>query len=124
MRCWQPGLVRSCHDLSEGGLALTLAEMAFAGGLDVEASVSGVCPESRDAVDALFSESQTRFVLEVEAQHVAHVLTQLKATGTPALDIGQVTTAPQLKITGSTGATLIDAGLAELKASWQSPLKW
>ena len=118
------GLVRSCHDLSEGGLALALAEMAFAGGLGVEASINGVCPESRDAVDALFSESQTRFVLEVEAQHVANVLSQLKSTGTPALDIGQVTTAPQLKITGTTGATLIDAGLAELKASWQSPLKW
>ncbi len=118
------GLVRSCHDLSEGGLALALAEMAFAGGLGVEASITGVCPESRDAVDALFSESQTRFVLEVDSQHAERVLTQLKATGTPALDIGQVTTAQQLKITGSTGATLIDAGLAELKASWQKPLKW
>ncbi len=118
------GLVRSCHDLSEGGLALALAEMAFAGGLGVEASITGVCPESHDAVDALFSESQTRFVLEVDSQHAERVLTQLKATGTPALDIGQVTTAQQLKITGSTGATLIDAGLAELKASWQKPLKW
>ena len=118
------GLVRSCHDLSEGGLALALAEMAFAGGLGVEASITGVCPESHDAVDALFSESQTRFVLEVEAKNVDRVLAQLKTTGTLALDIGQVTTAPQLKITGTTGATLIDAGLADLKASWQSPLKW
>ncbi len=118
------GLVRSCHDLSEGGLALALAEMAFAGGLGVEASIHGVCPESRDAVDALFSESQTRFVLEVEPLHVLRVLTDLNAAGALALDIGSVTTAPQLKITGTTGATLIDAGLADLKASWQKPLKW
>ncbi len=118
------GLVRSCHDLSEGGLAVALAEMAFAGGLGVEASIAGVCPESRDAVDALFSESQTRFVLEVEAQNVERVLATLKAASTPALDIGQVTTAPRLKISGSTGVILIDAGLAELKASWQNPLKW
>ncbi len=118
------GLVRSCHDLSEGGLALALAEMAFAGGLGIEASIAGVCPESRDAVDALFSESQTRFVLEVTAKDVERVITQLSAAGANGLDIGQVTTAPRLKITGSTGATLIDADLAELKASWQSPLQW
>ena len=118
------GLVRSCHDLSEGGLALALAEMAFAGGLGVEASITGVCPESHDAVDALFSESQTRFVLEVEPLHLARVLSDLNATGATALDIGQVTPAQHLKITGTTGATLIDAGLADLKASWQSPLKW
>ena len=147
------GLVRSCHDLSEGGLALALAEMAFAGGLGVEASISGVCPESHDAVDALFSESQTRFVLEVEPLHVLRVLSDLNAAGALALAIGQVTTAPRLKITGSTAITpsfqkaynsglggeeliaqalaemhtraiLIDASLADLKASWQKPLKW
>ena len=118
------GLVRSCHDLSEGGLALALAEMAFAGGLGVEASIAGVCPESRDAVDALFSESQTRFVLEVPAAQADRVLTILHAAGILALDIGSVITSPQLKIKGSTDETLIHASLAELKESWQSPLRW
>ncbi|RLS58504.1 MAG: phosphoribosylformylglycinamidine synthase subunit PurL [Planctomycetota bacterium] len=118
------GLVRSCHDLSEGGLALALAEMAFAGGLGIEASIAGVCPESSDAVDALFSESQTRFVLEVESQHVDRVLATLKATGTLAVNIGSVTPDTRLNIVGSTGAVLIDADLADLKASWQLPLKW
>ena len=118
------GLVRSCHDLSEGGLALALAEMAFAGGLGVQASIAGVCPESRDAVDALFSESQTRFILEVPAPQADQLLTILHAAGIPALDIGSVTTTPHLKITGSTGATLIDASLADLKESWQAPLRW
>ncbi|MFO1008329.1 MAG: phosphoribosylformylglycinamidine synthase subunit PurL [Planctomycetaceae bacterium] len=118
------GLVRSCHDLSEGGLAVALAEMAFAGGLGVEASIAGVCPQSQDAVDALFSESQTRFVLEVPADKADQVLTLLQSAGTPAIHIGRVTDTPRLKITGTTGATLIDSALADLKESWQAPLRW
>src|SRR5205814_1671856 len=60
------GLVRSCHDLSEGGLAVAIAEMAFAGGVGVDlpdlARMPGV---ERDTDDVrLFSESTTRFLIE------------------------------------------------------------
>ena len=58
------GLLRSCHDLSEGGLAVALAEMAFAGGTGARVSLSGV-PRDQDAstdLVLLFSESPTRFV--------------------------------------------------------------
>ena len=118
------GLARSCHDLSEGGLAVALAEMAFAGGLGVEASIAGVCPDSRDAVDALFSESQTRFLLEVAEDQTDRVLTILQTAQSPALDIGSVTAESRVRITGTTGDVLINADLQELKSSWQSPLKW
>lgn len=118
------GLALSCHDLSEGGLAVALAEMAFAGGLGVEASIAGVCPDSRDAVDALYSESQTRFLLEVAEDQADRVLALLQAGDAPALDIGCVSAESRVRITGSTGDVLIDAGLQELKTSWQSPLKW
>ena len=63
------GLVRSCHDLSEGGLAVALAECAFAGGIGAEADLGGVPrpPDlARDDV-VLFSETQSRFLVEVEA---------------------------------------------------------
>jgi phosphoribosylformylglycinamidine synthase len=118
------GLALSCHDLSEGGLAVALAEMAFAGGLGVEASIAGVCPDSHDAVDALYSESQTRFLLEVAEEQADRVLALLQAGDAPALDIGSVSAESRVRITGSTGDVLIDAGLQELKTSWQSPLKW
>ncbi len=36
------GLVRACHDLSEGGLAVAAAEMAFAGGLGAKISLADV----------------------------------------------------------------------------------
>ena len=59
------GLVRSCHDLSEGGLAVALAEMAFAGGIGADVTQAGRarhCPMKR----LLFSESPSRFLLEVK----------------------------------------------------------
>ena len=48
------GLIRSCHDLSEGGLAVAIAEMAFAGGLGVEADVSAIDVSGTDGVNADF----------------------------------------------------------------------
>ncbi|MEN6576489.1 MAG: phosphoribosylformylglycinamidine synthase subunit PurL, partial [Phycisphaerales bacterium] len=61
------GLVESCHDCSEGGLAVALAEMAFAGGMGVEAHLRGL-PRSKDCVRSdvqLFSESNSRYIVEV-----------------------------------------------------------
>ena len=67
------GLVRSCHDLSEGGLAVALAEMALAGGLGASVSLRDVPCEDDAASDLvlLFSESPSRFLLEVPPQSYA-----------------------------------------------------
>ena len=64
------GLLRSCHDLSEGGLAVALAEMAFAGGFGAAVTLTDV-PRDADAASdfvLLFSESPTRFVVEVRPE--------------------------------------------------------
>ena len=56
------GLVRSCHDCSEGGIAVTAAEMSFAGGYGMELDLSQVPIEEgivRDDI-VLFAESNTR----------------------------------------------------------------
>src|SRR5262249_39589475 len=59
------GSVLACHDLSEGGLAVALAEMAIAGGLGVDIThLWGAGPQESDEV-LLFAESTTRFVVEV-----------------------------------------------------------
>ena len=68
-------LIRSCHDLCEGGLVTAIAEMAFAGGLgasvDVsEMEVAGVVEEDQMDRVLLFSESNTRFVVEVKRQRI------------------------------------------------------
>jgi len=117
------GLVRSCHDLSEGGLAAAVAEMAFAGGCGAEVSLAKL-PESATLDDAvlLFSESNTRFVLEVAAEQAE----KLRAVfgDLPLVEIGRVTDRPQVVIEGKGGQPVIDAMNAELKESWQRPLAW
>ena len=63
------GLVRSCHDLSEGGLAVAIAEMAFAGGIGADLTTTGAAGLS-DAT-ALFAESPTQLVVEVRSDKAA-----------------------------------------------------
>jgi phosphoribosylformylglycinamidine (FGAM) synthase-like enzyme len=66
-RAISTGLVRACHDLSEGGLAVAVAEMAFAGGLGAQIDLHAVptsCTLDNPAV-RLFSESNSRFLCEV-----------------------------------------------------------
>jgi phosphoribosylformylglycinamidine (FGAM) synthase-like enzyme len=134
------GLVRSCHDLSEGGLAVALAEMAFAGGLGARVSLKNVPRDPSVKHDGilLFSESPSRFVLEVEAKNVTAVTELFRE---PFLDnkfhktesgflsrlgevIGDEGATPRLIIEGIDGATVIDASVAELKTAWQRPLRW
>jgi len=114
------GLVRSCHDLSEGGLAVALAEMAFAG--NIGADITGLRGGPLDDTSALFSESATRFVLEVHPDKIQS-LTSLFAD-LPLLKLGQTCKEPRLRIAGSSGEWLIWAPLDQLKEAWQKPLRW
>ena len=61
------GLVASCHDLSEGGLAVAIAEMCIGGRLG--ATIDALPHE--DATAALFSESCGRLIVEVESASVS-----------------------------------------------------
>ncbi|MCA9122005.1 MAG: phosphoribosylformylglycinamidine synthase subunit PurL [Planctomycetaceae bacterium] len=120
----QSGCVRSCHDLSEGGLAAGLAEMAFAGGLGALVSLADVPTDIQGAVDvaALFSESNSRFVCEVPVDRKANF--ERLFDGLPFAAIGEVTDSGRVVVTGSAGVTLIDSSIQELKEAWQSPLRW
>jgi phosphoribosylformylglycinamidine synthase len=121
------GAVRACHDLSEGGLAVALAEMAFAGGLgatiDVQpAPTTGPSPQG-DARDVmlLFAESNTRFLCEVPPAMASKFEQTL--SGVPLARLGEVVIAERLHVTHG-GRTLIDADLPALKRAWQAPLDW
>ena len=116
------GLVRACHDLSEGGLAVAAAEMAFAGGIgadltDVRAAGAGLADEV-----LLFAESATRFLMEVRPADVSAFEECL--AGVPLTRIGQTCKEPRLRAAGANGEWLIWAPLAELKEAWQKPLRW
>lgn len=114
------GLVRSCHDLSEGGLAVAAAEMAFAGGLGLQLDVAGVSGEGGDRA-ALFAESNSRFLCEVAPQQVAAFQQVLE--GLPVTRLGEVVDDGQLTIEVD-GQPLLQRSLEELKEAWQRPLRW
>jgi phosphoribosylformylglycinamidine synthase len=137
-RAIDSGLVRACHDLSEGGLAVAAAEMAFAGGLGARVSLSQV-PTTIDhptEEQLLFSESNSRLLLEVAPEH-AEALTDLLGE-VPHAFIGEVLAEPHLEIRGLPGPQPTpDDGLDELatrpvveltvdamKSAWQKPLDW
>jgi phosphoribosylformylglycinamidine synthase len=114
------GLVRSCHDLSEGGLAVAAAEMAFAGGCGARVELERVGVEGSPIV-ALFSESNTRFLCEVSPERTGDFEERLQ--GVPLAKIGRVSDGQRLEMTWR-GTTVISADLAVLKEAWQAPLRW
>ena len=115
------GIIRSCHDLSEGGLAVAAAEMAFAGGCGLELDLRLVPNKSVSRNDfLLFSESNSRFLLEV-AEHDSSEFGKLIQNKACA-PIGKVTKSEKLLIRGLDGKIVIDAGLAALRHSWKRTL--
>ncbi len=116
------GLVRSCHDLSEGGLAVTLAEMAFAGEIGADADLRDLATDETDVV-LLFSESPTRFLVEVTPGNVP-AFQQTLSSDVPYRRIGQTVKELRLRIAGQSGEWIIWSKLSELKGAWQKPLRW
>jgi phosphoribosylformylglycinamidine synthase len=115
-------LVRSCHDLSEGGLAVAVAEMAFAGGLGADVTnLRGLSPDWPDDV-FLFAESTTRFVVEVTPEKVQAF--QECLGDVPVAQIGETGKEPRLRVAGVSGEWIVWAPLADLKEAWQKPLRW
>ncbi len=116
------GLIESCHDLSEGGLAAAAAEMAFAGDLGATLNLSALAT-STGLSDAalLFSESNTRFLIEVAPENAAAVSAKFGAGLTT--DLGEVTDSRSVVVTGSSGA-IIDEDIDVLRTTWKAPLNW
>jgi phosphoribosylformylglycinamidine synthase len=118
------GLAVSCHDCSEGGLAVALAEMAFAGGLGIEADLRGL-PKASDCVrtDAqLFSESNSRYIVEVELDNYDVFVEMM--LDLPFGQVGKITNKDKLVIRTEDGRTVIESDLNALKAAWQKPFDW
>jgi phosphoribosylformylglycinamidine synthase len=115
------GLVKACHDLSEGGLAVAATEMAFAGGYGIELHLKRVPTKNflRDDF-VLFSESNSRFLVEVSQKARAEFEIVMKDT--VFAEIGKVTKSSQLRVYGLRGNVIVDASLNDLLAHWKYPL--
>ncbi len=136
----QAGLVASCHDLSEGGLAVALAEMAIAGRVGAQVDLSLVpaevdLPPEEATLTLLFSESNTRFVCEVFPEHEGRFQETLE--GIPCQRIGTaggaepdvdqtllITGLPTSQSDPALGSpTVIRAYVETLRQAWQRPLQ-
>ncbi|MFN8450033.1 MAG: phosphoribosylformylglycinamidine synthase subunit PurL [Anaerolineae bacterium] len=102
------GLVRACHDCAEGGIAVALAEMCIGGRLAADVSFDF---EPR----LLFSESLSRFIVEVAPEH-AETFEQTLA-GVPFQRIGTVTAHSDLSIHTSDGDMRL--AVTKLESAWR-----
>ncbi len=115
------GLIKSCHDLSEGGLAVAAAEMAFAGGYGLDLDLRKVSGKELARNDfVLFSESNSRFLIEVAEADREDFEDLMK--GKSCALIGKVTKDQKLIIHGLNGKTVVDATLETLRHSWKKTL--
>ncbi|MFQ5861756.1 MAG: phosphoribosylformylglycinamidine synthase subunit PurL [Candidatus Brocadiales bacterium] len=117
------GLVKACHDCSEGGLAVAAAEMSFAGGLGMELNIEDVPVEDgamrEDTI--LFSESTSRFVVEVGPGDYKAFKRVMK--GVPFGLLGRVRRDATFIIRGMRGRPIVYADIYRLKEAWQAPLR-
>ncbi len=106
------GCVNACHDLSEGGLPVALAEMCIGG----QMGAMVILPN--DPHTFMQSESSGRFVVSVPTDHIAEF--EALFAGLPCQRLGAVTQTPALTIQ-SGGARLVHLTVDELAAAWGVP---
>jgi phosphoribosylformylglycinamidine synthase len=113
------GYVRSCHDLSEGGLAVAAAEMAFSGGCGIELDLRkvplGDFIGRNDFI--LFSESNSRFLVEVKEECRKDFEASMK--GVACSVVGRVSKGSRLVVRGLDGKSVVDTNLSELLDAWK-----
>lgn len=119
-KAMREGIIKSCHDLSEGGLGVAAAEMAFASRFGLELDLQKVPAKDVSRNDfLLFSESNSRFLIEIASQDKKLFE---KLLGKYSAQIGRVTKEAKLNITGLNGKTVVDAPLDDLRQSWKQTL--
>ncbi|MGC4378554.1 phosphoribosylformylglycinamidine synthase subunit PurL [Fictibacillus sp. Mic-4] len=107
----QKGLVASAHDVAEGGIAVALAECIMDGNVGASVRLSG------DIVSALFSESQSRFIVTVKPENAKEFEALVEAA-----QIGVVTSLPELRIENESGEEIVVCAHEELHNAWKGAI--
>ena len=123
-------IVVSCHDLSEGGLGVAIAEMCFAGMKGAQITFNTNMFPPCDILSAsylrndliLFCESNSRFLVEVDSQKKKEFEKAMQ--GVAFTEIGRVTSGKNLVVNAAAGAKLFEENIEELKKSWKRTLDW
>ncbi|OGF69866.1 phosphoribosylformylglycinamidine synthase II [Candidatus Giovannonibacteria bacterium RIFCSPHIGHO2_02_FULL_44_31] len=111
------GIILSCHDISDGGLFTTLAEMCFGGGMGASLEL-GYAREEKERIDfRLFNETAGCFLIEVRDMDVYEV----QSLGMHAEEIGRTIASEVISVHNR--GHVFRADLDELKEFWQKPMK-
>ena len=123
-RATAKGLVKACHDCSEGGIGVAVAEMAFAGGLGAEIKMKSVPLTEKIARDdfILFSESNSRFIVEVAPANKEKFEKIMQ--GVCFANIGTTNDTGKLEVFSLVGKKVVSESINDLKETWQKPLRW
>ncbi len=115
------GLVLSAHDLSEGGLAVAAAEMAFSGKGGISLDIDSLPTQNgwKNLVVPCFCESTGRILVEVDESMAKEF--EAAMAGHPCARVGEVTAGDKLCLT-SGEKTVLEASLTELKNIWKNGL--
>ena len=139
-RAINAGLIVSCHDLSDGGLGVALAEMCFAGGIGCEVDIADV-PTDPPLIDPtdhdqfglglddpviLYSETPSRFIVEIEPEKKDDLFDLMTTADAdiPMAVIGTLTFDERFIVHDRMRADYIDESIHDLKEAWQKPLRW
>jgi len=114
------GYVKACHDLSEGGLAVAISEMAFTGDHGIDLYLKNTPrPKGTQRNDfILFSESNSRFLVEVQEKRRRDFEALME--GVPSSVVGSVKREKRIVVYGIDGNTIVDVSLTELRNAWKS----
>ncbi|MBM3313385.1 phosphoribosylformylglycinamidine synthase subunit PurL, partial [candidate division WOR-3 bacterium] len=117
-------LLVACHDLSDGGLGVALAEMCIAGGVGAGVSLRRAPGSQRFRRDdfLLFSESNGRFLCEVPTRNRRAFEELLARLRVPASAIGRTTGENELRVKGLRGNSVVKLNLSEAETAWRRAL--
>ena len=119
------GLVASAHDCSDGGMLVAAAEMAFAGRVGLDLDLQGLPTAGEvDQTAACFSESVSRYLLEVSPSDLNKVLSGLRDAGIAVGQIGSFAEHARLTLKTEAAGRVLDVSLEDLVAAWRAPLDW
>jgi phosphoribosylformylglycinamidine synthase II len=114
------GFIASCHDVSEGGLAVAVCEMLLGGDIGASIDIAGVNPDLRSDY-ILFSESNTRWVVEVWQGDKSKFEELMKKQNVSIRNLGE--TVKEKRITVRNNNTeLVSRPLADVRSAWLGTL--
>jgi phosphoribosylformylglycinamidine synthase len=119
LSCMKKGYVAACHDVSEGGVAVCLAEMAIGGDIGAIVDVSEIGEGLRTDVK-LFSESNTRWVVEVKKEKQNEYEKLLKKEHVTFIHLGIIK--GKNLVVQDKKKTVIDLAVSVLREKWRTPI--